>query len=143
MFYRTISIDGLSLSYREAGPKDVPVLLLLHGLPSSSRMFEPLLARLSDRFHLVAPGYPGFGHPRPDADETFARDCKATTPFPPPNCQIGVQLFSSPGAPIETCNAASFASLLTSSQKSLRSPRFVGNSPFGLEGIERRVFPAK
>jgi pimeloyl-ACP methyl ester carboxylesterase len=54
-FYRTIKIDGLSIFYREAGPKDAPTLLLLHGLPSSSRMFEPLFARLSDRYHLVAP----------------------------------------------------------------------------------------
>src|SRR5882762_6085584 len=61
-FYRTIQIDGLSIFYREAGPKDAPVILLLHGLPSSSRMFEPLLARLSDRFRMVAPDYPGFGH---------------------------------------------------------------------------------
>jgi pimeloyl-ACP methyl ester carboxylesterase len=60
--YRTIKIDGLSIFYREAGPKDAPTLLLLHGLPSSSRMFEPLIARLSDRYHLVAPDYPGFGH---------------------------------------------------------------------------------
>jgi hypothetical protein len=61
-FYRTTQIDGLSIFYREAGPKDSPTLLLLHGLPSSSRMFEPLFARLSDRYHLVAPDYPGFGH---------------------------------------------------------------------------------
>src|SRR6202051_731976 len=61
-FYRAIQIDGLSIFYREAGPKDAPTLLLLHGLPSSSRMFEPLFARLSDRYHLVAPDYPGFGH---------------------------------------------------------------------------------
>ena len=61
-FYRTTRIDGLSIFYREAGPKDGPTLLLLHGLPSSSRMFEPLFARLSDRYHLVAPDYPGFGH---------------------------------------------------------------------------------
>src|SRR5256885_3270253 len=60
--YRTTQIDGLSIFYREAGPKDAPTLLLLHGLPSSSRMFEPLFARLSDRYHLVAPDYPGFGH---------------------------------------------------------------------------------
>src|SRR2546426_77514 len=60
--YRTIQVDGLSIFYREAGPKDAPTLLLLHGLPSSSRMFEPLLARLSDRYHMVAPDYPGFGH---------------------------------------------------------------------------------
>ena len=61
-FYRTIQVDGLSIFYREAGPKDAPTLLLLHGLPSSSRMFEPFFARLSDRYHLVAPDYPGFGH---------------------------------------------------------------------------------
>ena len=61
-FYRTIQVEGLSISYREAGPKDAPTLLLLHGLPSSSRMFEPLFSRLSDRYHLVAPDYPGFGH---------------------------------------------------------------------------------
>ena len=59
--YRTAQIKGLSIFYREAGPQDAPTLLLLHGLPSSSRMFEPLLARLSDRYHLVAPDYPGFG----------------------------------------------------------------------------------
>jgi pimeloyl-ACP methyl ester carboxylesterase len=61
-FYRTIAVDGLSIFYREAGPKDAPTLLLLHGLPSSSRMFEPLFARLSDGYHLIAPDYPGFGH---------------------------------------------------------------------------------
>jgi pimeloyl-ACP methyl ester carboxylesterase len=55
-------VDGLSIFYREAGPTDAPVLLLLHGLPSSSRMFEPLFAGLSDSYHLVAPDYPGFGH---------------------------------------------------------------------------------
>jgi pimeloyl-ACP methyl ester carboxylesterase len=60
--YRTAQIKGLSIFYREAGPQDAPTLLLLHGLPSSSRMFEPLLARLSDGYHLVAPDYPGFGH---------------------------------------------------------------------------------
>ena len=61
-YYRAMLIDDLSIFYREAGPKDAPVLLLLHGLPSSSRMFEPLFARLSDRYRLVAPDYPGFGH---------------------------------------------------------------------------------
>src|SRR5882762_8114086 len=60
--YRTIPVDGLSIFYREAGPKDAPTLLLLHGLPSSSRMFEPLFTQLTDHCHLVAPDYPGFGH---------------------------------------------------------------------------------
>jgi len=60
--YRTVKVNGRSIFYREAGPKGAPTILLLHGLPSSSRMFEPLLSRLSDRYHLVAPDYPGFGH---------------------------------------------------------------------------------
>ena len=60
--FRTIQIDGLSIFYREAGAKNAQTLLLLHGLPSSSRMFETLFARLSDRYHLIAPDYPGFGH---------------------------------------------------------------------------------
>ena len=62
VFYRTVKVDGLNIFYREAGPKDAPVLLLLHGLPSSSRMFQPLLTRLADKYHLIAPDYPGFGH---------------------------------------------------------------------------------
>jgi pimeloyl-ACP methyl ester carboxylesterase len=62
VFYRTVKVDGLNIFYREAGPRDAPTVLLLHGLPSSSRMFQPLLTRLSDNHHLVAPDYPGFGH---------------------------------------------------------------------------------
>jgi pimeloyl-ACP methyl ester carboxylesterase len=62
VFYRTVKVDGLSIFYREAGPKDAPTILLLHGLPSSSRMFQSLLTRLSDNYHLIAPDYPGFGH---------------------------------------------------------------------------------
>lgn len=62
VLYRTVQVDGLSIFYREAGPKDAPTILLLHGFPSSSRMFEPLFARLSDHYHMVAPDYPGFGH---------------------------------------------------------------------------------
>jgi len=60
--YRTIQVDGFSIFYREAGPKDASTLLLLHGLPSSSRMFDSLIAQLSDRYRLIAPDYPGFGH---------------------------------------------------------------------------------
>jgi pimeloyl-ACP methyl ester carboxylesterase len=70
--YRTARVDGLTIFYREAGPKDAPTLLLLHGLPSSSRMFEPLFARLSNQYHLVAPDYPGFGHSDWPDPKTFA-----------------------------------------------------------------------
>jgi pimeloyl-ACP methyl ester carboxylesterase len=62
IYYRTVKVDGLNIFYREAGPKEAPTLLLLHGLPSSSRMFQSLFERLTDKYHLVAPDYPGFGH---------------------------------------------------------------------------------
>ena len=62
VLYRTVKVDGLNIFYREAGQKDAPTILLLHGLPSSSRMFQPLLTRLSNNYHLVAPDYPGYGH---------------------------------------------------------------------------------
>ena len=70
--YRTVEVDGLSIFYREAGPKDAPTLLLLHGFPSSSRMYEPLFARLADRYRLIAPDYPGFGHSDWPDPKTFA-----------------------------------------------------------------------
>ncbi|HWL71019.1 MAG TPA: alpha/beta hydrolase [Geminicoccus sp.] len=60
--YRTITVQDLPIFYRETGDQAAPAILLLHGLPSSSRMYEPLLTRLADRFHLIAPDYPGFGH---------------------------------------------------------------------------------
>ena len=60
--YRTTRVDGVSIFYREAGPKEAPAILLLHGVPTSSRQFEPLFERLADRYHLIAPDYPGFGH---------------------------------------------------------------------------------
>lgn len=60
---RRVFVEGLDVFYREAGPRDAPVLLLLHGLRSCSRRFEPLLRRLGDAFHLVAPDYPhGFAY---------------------------------------------------------------------------------
>ncbi len=70
--YRKIKVDDVSVFYREAGPKDAPVLLLLHGLPSSSRMFDPLFARLSEQYHLIAPDYPGFGHSDAPDPKKFA-----------------------------------------------------------------------
>jgi pimeloyl-ACP methyl ester carboxylesterase len=60
--YRTATIDGLNIFYREAGPKDAPVVLLLHGFPSSSRMFRNLIPQLADAYHVIAPDYPAFGH---------------------------------------------------------------------------------
>ena len=60
--YRTARIDGLDIFYREAGPKDAPAILLLHGFPTSSHMFRNLIPALADKFHVVAPDYPGFGN---------------------------------------------------------------------------------
>ncbi|MBO9718180.1 MAG: alpha/beta hydrolase [Pseudoxanthomonas sp.] len=59
--YRRTTVDGVELFYREAGPRDAPVLLLLHGFPTSSQMFRDLIPRLADRYHVIAPDYPGFG----------------------------------------------------------------------------------
>lgn len=56
-----IEIAGVQIFYREAGPRDAPTLLLLHGYPSSSFMFRNLIGDLSDKYHLIAPDYPGFG----------------------------------------------------------------------------------
>jgi len=59
--YRTATVDGLKLFYRDAGSSEHPTLLLLHGFPSSSHMFRNLIPLLADRFHVVAPDLPGFG----------------------------------------------------------------------------------
>lgn len=60
--FRTVSIDGLDIFYREAGSRNNPTILLLHGFPTSSHMFRNLMSALADRFHLVAPDYPGYGN---------------------------------------------------------------------------------
>ncbi|MCC5660188.1 alpha/beta hydrolase [Nostoc sp. XA010] len=60
--YHTVSIDGLDIFYREAGSRENPTILLLHGFPTSSYMFRNLISALGDRFHLVAPDYPGYGN---------------------------------------------------------------------------------
>ena len=59
--HRSVEIDGLDIFYREAGSSDAPTVLLLHGFPTSSEMFRNLIPKLSDRFHLVARDFPGFG----------------------------------------------------------------------------------
>jgi pimeloyl-ACP methyl ester carboxylesterase len=73
--YRTVKIDGLDIFYREAGPKDAPAILLLHGFPTSSHMYRNLIPALSDNYHLIAPDYPGYGQssapPRDQFTYTF------------------------------------------------------------------------
>src|SRR5262249_5026897 len=60
--HRTVKVRDLDVFYREAGPKDAPAVLLLHGFPTSSQMFRNLLPALADRYRTLAPDYPGFGH---------------------------------------------------------------------------------
>jgi len=68
--YKTVKIDDLEIFYREAGPTNAPTILLLHGFPTSSHMFRNLIQRLSDRFHLIASDYPGYGNSSmPSIDE--------------------------------------------------------------------------
>jgi pimeloyl-ACP methyl ester carboxylesterase len=70
--YRTAKIDGVDVFYREAGPADAPTVLLLHGFPTSSHMFRNLIPALADRFHVIAPDYPGFGESAAPDHKTFA-----------------------------------------------------------------------
>ena len=59
--FRKIDVDGFNIFYREAGSKDAPAILLLHGFPSAGHMFRDLIPQLSDRFRVIAPDLPGFG----------------------------------------------------------------------------------
>ncbi len=70
--YQTADIDGFKVFYREAGAPDAPVILLLHGFPSSSHMFRDLIPLLADRFRVVAPDLPGFGLSDMPARSDFA-----------------------------------------------------------------------
>lgn len=69
--HRRINVDGVELFYREAGPRNAPVLLLLHGFPTSSQMYRNLIPRLADRYRVIAPDYPGFGQSDAPAPDKF------------------------------------------------------------------------
>jgi pimeloyl-ACP methyl ester carboxylesterase len=83
--YHRVTVDGVRLFYREAGPKGAPTIVLLHGFPSSSREFDSLIPLLAGRFHLVAPDFPGFGQsdaPPPSTyTYTFEQLAKTTNHF--------------------------------------------------------------
>ncbi|PZV10073.1 MAG: hydrolase [Leptolyngbya sp.] len=93
--FRTVSVDGLDIFYREAGSRSNPTILLLHGYPTSSHMFRNLIPALADQFHLVAPDYPGFGYSAmPSVDEfdyTFDRLAEVMAGFID---AIGLQRYS-------------------------------------------------
>ena len=70
--HKTIKVGDLDIFYREAGPKDAPAILLLHGFPTSSQMFRNLIPALADEYHVVAPDYPGYGHSSMPPRDKFA-----------------------------------------------------------------------
>jgi len=69
--YHTQVVDGVKVFYREAGPKNAPTVLLLHGFPTSSHMFRNLIPKLADRYHVIAPDYPGYGQSEQPAMHQF------------------------------------------------------------------------
>ncbi|GAA2788481.1 hypothetical protein GCM10010441_11980 [Kitasatospora paracochleata] len=73
--HRYVEVDGVRVFYREAGPRDAPTLLLLHGFPTASHQFRRLIDALGTRYHLLAPDYPGFGHT--EAPDGFRYDFEA------------------------------------------------------------------
>ena len=85
VFYRTVNVEGLEIFYREAGPRDAPTVLLLHGFPSSSHMFRNLIPMLADKYHVVAPDFPGYGESSApsvnDFDYSFERLATVTEKF--------------------------------------------------------------
>ena len=90
--YRTIDAAGSEIFYREAGDPAAPSLLLLEGFPSSSAQYEQLIGHLADRYHLVAPDYPGFGRsPALDGETTFDRLADVVEAFTE---AVGLERFS-------------------------------------------------
>ncbi len=93
--HKTVKVDGLNIFYRESGNRDRPTILLLHGFPTSSHMFRNLMVDLSDRYHLLAPDYPGYGNSdqpsMKDFDYTFDNLAKVVEGFLD---AVGVEKFS-------------------------------------------------
>jgi pimeloyl-ACP methyl ester carboxylesterase len=93
--HRTLQIDGVDVFYREAGSANAPVIVLLHGFPSSSNMFRNLIPTLSPRYRVIAPDYPGFGHSQmPDRSKfryTFAHFAELTDEL---LTRLGVQRYA-------------------------------------------------
>src|SRR3982750_1232734 len=70
--HKTVKVGDLDVFYREAGPKDAPVVLLLHGFPTSSQMFRNLIPALADKYRVIAPDYPGYGSSSMPPRDKFA-----------------------------------------------------------------------
>jgi hypothetical protein len=97
--YGTEKVDGLTIAYREAGNQANPKLVLLHGFPSSSHQYRNLIPALADRFHVIAPDYPGFGNSdSPDPSEfayTFDRLAQVTEQISQPERLSSLRLIRS------------------------------------------------
>jgi pimeloyl-ACP methyl ester carboxylesterase len=93
--YRSVTVQGVRIFYREAGPRDAPTVLLLHGFPSSSFMFRNLIPLLARDFHVIAPDYPGFGQsdspPRDQFSYTFERLSRVIEAFTE---EVGLERFA-------------------------------------------------
>ena len=93
--YNFVKVDGLDIFYREAGDRQNPTILLLHGFPTSSQMFRNLIPQLADKFHVIAPDYPGFGQssmPKvTEFDYSFDNLAKTVEKFTE---QVGVKKYS-------------------------------------------------
>jgi pimeloyl-ACP methyl ester carboxylesterase len=115
---KRVDVDGFEVFYREAGPADAPVVLLLHGFPSSSHMFRDLIPKLADNYRLVAPDLPGFGQsampPRDKFKYTFDNLAKVIGRFTE---EIGLSKFAvyifDYGAPIGLRVAMKFPERIT------------------------------
>src|SRR5690242_11513283 len=83
--FKTVNVDGTAVFYREAGNRNHPAILLLHGFPTSSHMFRNLIPELADEYHVVAPDFPGFGQSSApsvnDFDYSFERLAAVTEKF--------------------------------------------------------------
>ncbi len=79
--YKNAAIGGLNVFYREAGPLHAPVIVLLHGFPSSSHMFRELIPQLKDQFHVIAPDYIGFGYSAQPSASEFTYNFETLTTF--------------------------------------------------------------
>lgn len=92
--YHHAQVQGLDIFYREAGPKTAPTVLLLHGFPSSSHMFRDLIPVLAEKYHVIAPDYPGFGYSStPGLDQfnyTFANLADVMDAF---TAEVGLQSY--------------------------------------------------
>lgn len=95
VLHERVGVGGVDIFYREAGARDAPGVLLLHGFPSSSFMFRHLLPALADRYHVIAPDYPGFGFssfPSPDRfDYSFANYARTLDAF---TLEVGVERYA-------------------------------------------------